>query len=79
MEENAQSVKNTHDFLLLMHTIIIGVNWVIGSISQDKQVINTSKYTVKIRIKAGITKNSLNVQNKTNQSNNYNSIHKIHK
>ena len=55
---------------------VIGVNYLNGSISLDRQVINTSKYIVKIKIKLGIPENSLNLQNKINQSNNYNSIYK---
>ena len=45
-----------------MLTIATGINCIIGSISQDKQAINTSKYIAKIRIKAGFTENSLNSQ-----------------
>ena len=76
MEENAQSVKNTHHFSFLMHTIAIDVNSIIGSVSQDKQVINTSKCIIKIIVIAGFTETSLNSQNNINQSNNCNSDYK---
>ena len=51
-----------------MCTIASGVNCIIGSKSQDKQPIFTSKCVIKIRFIARFTNNSLNSEiNKINQ------------
>ena len=51
------SVTNMrHSFIL--HTIVTGVNCIIGSISQDKEEFNSSKYLVVLGIKAEYTKYS---------------------
>ena len=63
MEGNTQSVKNV-SFLFSIHTIVTGVNCIIGSISQDKQEINASKHIAKIKIKAGITEKFIKFTNK---------------
>ena len=63
-------------FVLSMHTITIGVIIVIGSFSQAKQVINTSKQHIISLIKSESTGYSLNSQNKINYGyNRYNSSH----
>ena len=49
-----------------MHTIVAGVKFVIGSISQNKQAINTSKQHIISAVKAKSTEYSLNLQNKIN-------------
>ena len=56
-----------------MHTIAIGVNYLIGNISQDKQAINTSKCVIKIEIESRIYWKFIKFEKKINQSNDYNS------
>ena len=59
-----------------MHVIAIGVNYLIVTLSQFKQVIEVSKYIRNKVKKAYFTKNLLNLQNKINWTNNYNTIYK---
>ena len=57
-----------------MHTIDMGVNYLIAHLSQLKQTIKASKYITNPVIEVDFTENSLNSQNKIIQ-NKY--LHKI--
>ena len=59
-----------------MHTIVIGINYLIVSLSQLKQAIKASKYNTNTVIEVDFTENSFNSQNKINQSNNNNTVNK---
>ena len=47
-----------------MHTIDTGVNYLIVSLSQNKQAIKAPKYTTNTVLEVDFTENLLNPQNK---------------